>query len=76
VKKGQVMRERTILRLQAHVKALRIIHEDENEFCHRRGNIIPEELCDDESLAETDRLVDDLQSLENIITMLDGLSDR
>jgi hypothetical protein len=70
------MRKITINNLQSVVAHLKAIHEKESEYERNREAIIPEELCDDGELLETDRLVDDLQALDNIITMLESLADR
>jgi hypothetical protein len=70
------MRKITINNLQSVVAQLKAIHEKESEYERNREAIIREELCDDGELSETDRLVDDLQALDNIITMLESLADR
>jgi hypothetical protein len=70
------MRKITINNLQSVVAQLKAIHEKDSEYERNREAIIPEELCNDGELSETDRLVDDLQALDNIITMLESLADR
>jgi hypothetical protein len=74
------MRKRTIIRLQVrqgHLETarqgLQAILEDERDYHRRREDIIPEALCDDEALAETERLGEQLIILENIIAVLDNI---
>ena len=74
------MRKRTISRLQARqgqleaiLQALQVIFADESDYHRQREDIIPEELCDDEALAETERLGEQLVTLENTIRSLGDL---
>jgi hypothetical protein len=74
------MRKRTIIRLQARQgqleaerQALQEILDDESHYHRSREDIVPEELCDDEALAETERLGEQLAILENIISALNNI---